>query len=84
MGEVASLHAATPWEPTTQASALTGNPTSDFSLCGLTSNHPSHTGQGQVHLFNKPLLSVYHGPGAATALKMWWAGRNPLPGELMF
>ena len=34
-------------EPTTQARALTGNQTSDLSLCRMTPNHVSHTGQGQ-------------------------------------
>ena len=33
-------------EPTTRACALTGNQTSDISLCRMTSSQLSHTGQG--------------------------------------
>ena len=37
--------------PTTQACALTGNQTSDLSVCRMMPNPLSHTSQGYCHFF---------------------------------
>ena len=44
--------------PATQACALTGNGTTNISLCGTMPSQLSHTGQGVPALFTEPSSSI--------------------------
>ena len=46
-------------EPATQACALTGTQTGDFSLCGKRPNQQSFAGQGSLPIFNW-VISFYY------------------------
>ena len=61
---VASCTHSNPWiKPTTQACTLTGNRTSDLSLCRMMPSQLSHTGQGEMSfhfLVNKWFVVLVH------------------------
>ena len=56
-------------QPTTQACALTGNRTGDFSICRLVLNPPSHTSQGPIKFLKTA------GPGRS----LWGEGMFYMP-----
>ena len=47
-------------KPTIQACALTGNRTHGLSLCRMTPNQLSHTGQGCISYINVALSIIFH------------------------